>query len=107
MKNFKENAKVIKIGQTIEYNIMDWMNYYNHTKISGMNIKGFNDADYLVLGISFIDKNLQYQFSNLTVGIHKDELMKVNSYQYFLFRLFDNMPMDLKGYIEKYGLLVF
>lgn len=97
-------ARMIKIGQKVEYNIMEWVKYYNHTKITGINIKGFNDANYLVLGISFLDKNNEKQLHHLTVGIHKDELIKNDNYKVFLFDFFRSIPINIEGYFEKYGL---
>lgn len=104
MKNFKELSKLIKIGQTIEYNIMDWFNYYNHLVIKDINIKGFNDSNYLVLFIKFKDKNRVELTGSLTVGIHKDELVKYKNYEQLLYKMFNKFTVSQYGYVEKYGL---
>lgn len=104
MKNFKEISELIKIGQTIEYNIMDWFNYYNHLDIKEIDIKGFNEANYLVLVIKFKDKNRIELTESLTVGIHKDELVRYKNYEQLLYKIFNKFTVSQYGYAEKYGL---
>lgn len=103
MKNFKEISELIKIGQVIENNIMDWMNYYEHKVIIMINIKGFNEADYLVLSIKFRNKNFEEEIHSLTVGIHKNEIIKYENYKYILDDLIAKVNPTLNGYLEKYG----
>lgn len=104
MKNFKEISDLIKMGQAIEYNIMDWMNYYEHSVIERINIKNFNNSGYLVLSILILDKNLQEEKHSLAVGIHKNELIKYENYKYILNCLFSKFKSHPYKYFEKYGL---
>jgi hypothetical protein len=104
MKNFKEISELIKIGQTIEYNIMDWMNYYDNLVINQIEMKGFNEAEYLVLSIRFRDKKYNKQIHSLSVGIHKTKLEKYKNYEYIIEEMLDKITASIYGYIEKYGL---
>jgi hypothetical protein len=104
MKNFKEISDLIKIGQTIEYNIMDWMSYYDHSFIETINIKSFNSSGYLVLNILVLGKNLQEENHSLTVGIHENALIKYENYKYILNCLFSKFKSHPYKYFEKYGL---
>jgi hypothetical protein len=101
---FKEISELIKIEQTIEYNIMDWMNYYNHDIMEAIYIKGFNNGGFLILDILFLDKNLEEQKHTLTVGVHKDKLTIYENYNELLNCLFSKFRAYPYKYFERYGL---
>jgi hypothetical protein len=83
---------------------MDWMNYYDHIIIKEIEIKKFNNSGYLVLCIKIRNKDFKEEIHSLTVGIHKDKLLKYKNYEQLLCRLLSKITFSPYGYIEKYGL---
>jgi hypothetical protein len=80
------------------------MNYYEHSVMIKIDIKEFNNAGYLILDISVLNKDFQEEIHSLTVGIHRNELIRYKNYKillYYLFSKFDSYP---QRYINKYGL---